>query len=163
MTTDPPTSIPSATIGTTPVPTPSPNSIRAICFAIPDGDVTYEIISNAKKTNQPKKIVCTADDNYLVFIEEKKGNDILALYDPLTGDPVQTIKLNYPAYKDIISMVAIPKQPHLVGLIDSEKGVVMNVRDKKVSIFLLVENKKKNFRCVLGSHYFSKVERSDFV
>ena len=31
-------------------------------------------------------------------------------------------------------MVTIPKQPYLIGLIDSEKGVVMNVRDKKVHI-----------------------------
>jgi hypothetical protein len=29
-------------------------------------------------------------------------------------------------------MVTIPKQPHLIGLIDADKGVVMNVRDKKV-------------------------------
>lgn len=142
MTTDPPTSIPSATLGSAPTNVVfTPNSVRAICFAIPDGDITYEIISNGKKINQPKKIVVTADDNYLVFIEEKKGNDVLALYDPLTGDPVQTIKLNYPAYKDITSMVAIPKQPHLVGLIDVEKGVVMNVRDKKVnSTFSFVQH-----------------------
>jgi hypothetical protein len=29
-------------------------------------------------------------------------------------------------------MVTIPKQPYLIGLIDAEKGIVMNVRDKKV-------------------------------
>ncbi len=79
-----------------------------------------------------RKVVCTADDTYLVFIEEKKNTEVLTLYDPMTGEYLHNIKLNYPAYKDIILMVAIPKQPHLVGLIDTEKGIVMNVRDKKV-------------------------------
>lgn len=82
--------------------------------------------------NQPKKAACTADDTYLVFIEEKKNSEVLGLYDPMTGEHVHNIKLNYPAYKDIISMVTIPKQPYLIGLIDVEKGIVMNVRDKKV-------------------------------
>ena len=57
---------------------------------------------------------------------------MLAVYDPMTGEHLHNIKLNYPSYKDITSMVPIPKQPHLLGLIDSEKGIVMNVRDKKV-------------------------------
>ena len=50
----------------------------------------------------------------------------------MTGEHMHNIKLNYPAYKDIILMVPIPKQPFLIGLIDTEKGIVMNVRDKKV-------------------------------
>jgi hypothetical protein len=85
---------------------------------------------------QPKKAICTAEDTYLVFIEEKKSNEVLALYDPMTGEHVHNIKLNYPAYKDITLMVTIPKQPYLIGLIDSDKGIVMNVRDKKVQILL---------------------------
>ena len=107
-------------------------TVRATSYALPDGDIVYEILSNIKRMNQPKKIVCTADDMYLVCIEEKKNTEVLALYDPMTGEHVSNIKLNYPAYKDITSMVAIPKQPYLIGLIDGEKGVVMNLRDKKV-------------------------------
>lgn len=116
-------------------PTNSVNGvpILAICYAFPDGDCVYEIMLNAKRTSQPKKFVCTAEDTYLVYIEEKKNSEVLALYDAMTGEFIQTVKLNYPAYKDITSMVAIPRQPHLVGLIDSEKGVIMNVTDKKVS------------------------------
>ncbi len=90
---------------------------------------------NIKRLNQPKKAVCTAEDIYLVFIEEKKSTEVLGLYDPMTGEHVHNIKLNYPSYKDITLMVTIPKQPYLIGLIDSEKGIVMNVRDKKVRKF----------------------------
>lgn len=125
--------VPSATNTTSGNTSQTGQSIRAISYALPDGDVVYEIISNFKRVNNPKKVVCTADDTYFVFIEEKKTSEILALYDPMTGEHVHNIKLNYPAYKDIQSMVTIPKQPYLIGLIDSEKGVVMNVRDKKVS------------------------------
>ena len=107
-------------------------TVRATSYALPDGDIVYEILSNIKRMNQPKKIACTADDMYLVCIEEKKNSEVLALYDPMTGEHISNMKLNYPAYKDITSMVAIPKQPYLIGLIDSEKGIVMNLRDKKV-------------------------------
>ncbi|CAF4731675.1 unnamed protein product [Rotaria sp. Silwood1] len=115
---------------------PNGQTIRAISYGIPDGDVIYEILSNMKRLNQPKKVACTADDTYFVFIEEKKNNEILALYDPMTGEYVHNVKLNYPGYKDITLMVTIPKQPYLIGLIDSEKGIVMNVRDKKVHLTL---------------------------
>ncbi|CAF0870188.1 unnamed protein product [Adineta ricciae] len=111
-------------------------TVRATSYALPDGDIVYEILSNIKRMNQPKKIVCTADDMYLVCIEEKKNTEVLALYDPMTGEHVSNMKLNYPAYKDITSMAAIPKQPYLIGLIDGEKGIVMNLRDKKVQITL---------------------------
>jgi len=125
---------------TTPTTTFSTNSnntpigfiIRAISYAIPDGDMIYEISFNIKRMTQPKKAICTADDTYLIFIEEKKNNDILSLYDPITGEHLHNVKLTYNGYKDIISMVTIPKQPYLIGLIDADKGVVMNVGDKKV-------------------------------
>jgi hypothetical protein len=86
--------------------------------------------------SQPKKAICTADDTYLIFIEEKKANDVLSLYDPITGEHLHNVKLTYNGYKDIISMVTIPKQPHLIGLIDVDKAIVMNVRDKKVFLVL---------------------------
>lgn len=83
---------------------------------------------------QAKKACCTAEDTYLIFIEEKKNFDVLSLYDPITGDHLHNVKLSYNNYKDIQAMITIPKQPHMIGLIDAEKGVVMNVRDKKVSL-----------------------------
>jgi hypothetical protein len=100
---------------------------------------------------QPKKVVCTADDVYLVFIEEKKTSEVLALYDPMTGEHIHNIKLNYSAYKDIISMVTIPKQSHLIGLIDVEKGIVMNVRDKKVNISVDMMKSLKRTQNTLSS------------
>ena len=108
------------------------HSVRAISYSIPDGDMSYQIAFNIKRMNQPKKCICTADDTYLIFIEEKKNNDVLSVYDPITGEHSHNVKLTYNGYKEILSMVTIPKQPHLIGLIDADKGVVMNVRDKKV-------------------------------
>ena len=96
--------------------------IRAICYAIPDGDMIFEITFNIKRMLQVKKAACTADDTYLVFVEEKKANDVLSLYDLITGEHIHNVKLTYNGYKDILSMVTIPKQPHLLGLIDAEIG-----------------------------------------
>ena len=126
--------VPSATNNSNPNNTPTGYIIRAVSYAIPDGDLVYQISFNIKRMNQPKKAICTADDTYLIFIEEKKSNDVLSLYDPITGEHLHNVKLTYNGYKDIISMVTIPKQPHLIGLIDADKGVVMNVRDKKVHL-----------------------------
>ncbi len=128
------TAVPSANNNSSTVTTAVGQIIRAVSYTLPDGDVVYEITSSIKRLNKPKNVACTAEDTYLVFIEEKKSNEMLALYDPMTGEHLHNIKLNYPSYRDITLMVAIPKQPHLIGLIDSEKGVVMNVRDKKVWI-----------------------------
>jgi len=128
------TAVPSANNNSSSSTTQQGQLIRAVSYTLPDGDMVYEITSIIKRLRQPKKVVCTADDTYLVFIEEKKNTEVLTLYDPMTGEHLHNIKLNYPAYKDITLMVAIPKQPHLVGLIDTEKGIVMNVRDKKVWI-----------------------------
>jgi hypothetical protein len=125
--------VPNISNGTILTNIPVSYTIRAVSYAIPDGDMIYEISFNIKRMTQPKKAVCTADDTYLIFIEEKKNNDVLSLYDPITGEHLHNVKLNYNGYKDIISMVTIPKQPHLIGLIDADKGVVMNVRDKKVN------------------------------
>lgn len=123
---------PSGGLGNTPAPPSLGHSVRAISYAIPDGDMIYEISFSIKRMTQPKKCICTADDTYLIFIEEKKNNDVLSLYDPITGEHLHNVKLNYSGYKEILSMVTIPKQPHLIGLIDADKGIVMNVRDKKV-------------------------------
>ncbi|CAF2613760.1 unnamed protein product [Rotaria sp. Silwood2] len=136
LTTEPvaPTTISSALVSTPMNTSSNGQTVRAISYGIPDGDIIYEIVANMKRSNQPKNFICTADDMYFVFIEEKKHTEILALYDPMTGEHVHYVKLSYPAYKEITLMVTIPKQPYLIGLIDSEKGIVMNVRDKKVKI-----------------------------
>ncbi|CAF4251615.1 unnamed protein product [Rotaria sp. Silwood2] len=138
LTTEPvaPTTISSALVSTPMNTSSNGQTVRAISYGIPDGDIIYEIVANMKRSNQPKNFICTADDMYFVFIEEKKHTEILALYDPMTGEHVHYVKLSYPAYKEITLMVTIPKQPYLIGLIDSEKGIVMNVRDKKVHLTL---------------------------
>ncbi|UJR21317.1 hypothetical protein I4U23_024408 [Adineta vaga] len=110
--------------------------IRAVTYAIPDGDMVYERSYTIKRMLQPKKAICTAEDTYLIFIEEKKNNDVLSLHDPITGEHMHNVKLTYSGYKDITSMVTIPKQPYLIGLIDADKGVVINVRDKKVHLII---------------------------
>ncbi|CAF3996682.1 unnamed protein product, partial [Rotaria sp. Silwood1] len=130
------TTVSSASLNAPVNTSPNGETIRAISYGIPDGDLIYEIVANMKRSNQPKKVIYTADDTYFVFIEEKKNTEILALYDPMTGEHVHNVKLSYPGYKEITLMVTIPKQPYLIGLIDSEKGIVMNVRDKKVHLTL---------------------------
>lgn len=126
------TGAPSATSNSNPNNAQMGQIVRVVSFSIPDGDIVYEISFNIKRMNVPKKAVCSTDDTYLVFVEEKKNNDILSIYDPVTGEHMHNVKLNYSGYKDITSMVVIPKQPHLIGLIDSDKGIIMNIRDKKV-------------------------------
>lgn len=129
---------------------PQGHNIRAVSYSIPDGDMIYELAFHIKRMTQAKKACLTADDTYVVFIEEKKNNDVLSLYDPITGEHLHNVKLNYNAYKEILSMVTIPKQPHLIGLIDADKGVIMNVRDKKVLIAIAL-SRRSNLLLSAGS------------
>ncbi|CAF4326743.1 unnamed protein product, partial [Adineta steineri] len=128
---------PNAAINANPnLPSTLGQIIHAVTYTIPDGDLVYERSYTIKRMTQPKKSVCTAEDTYLIFIEEKKTNDVLSIHDPISGEHIHNVKLTYNGYKDIISMVTIPKQPHLIGLIDADKGVIMNVRDKRVHLVI---------------------------
>ena len=99
---------------------------------MPDGESIYYIEYTLKAGSEYKNIVVTTDDTYLVMFRNDKKSDYLAVHLANDGSHVHNVKLQYNNYiPDIISMVPMHKNPHFVAIIDPEKGIIMNVKDKK--------------------------------
>lgn len=98
-----------------------------------DGYIVYTEEVKIKTNNDYKPFVLTTDDKYLIFFRNdlKKG-DMLAVYQAETGYFVHNVKLSYSGYTSNFSLlVPMHKNTHWLAIIDSEKGTIMNCRDKR--------------------------------
>lgn len=101
-------------------------------YIIPDGEVVYSIEYNLKQGSDYKNFVVSSDDLYLVIFRNDKKNDMLAIYSANDGSAVHNVKLQYPNYTpDFISMIPMHKNTNYIAIIDSEKGNIINIKDKK--------------------------------
>ena len=48
----------------------------------------------------------------------------------MTGDLLYQIPLKVPVTKDVSLLVPVPTRPYSVGIIDGEKGTIMDIRAK---------------------------------
>lgn len=101
-------------------------------YIIPDGEVIYTIEYSLKPNTEYKNFVVSTDDQYLVVFRNDKKSDMLAIYAANDGTALHNVKMQYPNYiPEFISMVPMHKNPHYIAVIDSEKGNIMNIKDKK--------------------------------
>ena len=101
-------------------------------YTIADGEVTYKIEYNCKHGTEYKNFLITSDETYLVIYRNDKKTDSLAIHAAMDGAFVHNVKLAFLNYKeDFILMVPMHKAPHMIAIIDSDKGNLINVRDKK--------------------------------
>ena len=108
------------------------NLVNISSYTISDGDVTYKIEYNCKQGTEYKNFLITSDEMYLVVYRNDKKNDSLAIHTAMDGAFLHNVKLAYMNYKeDFISMIPMYKSPHLIAIIDLDKGNLINVRDKK--------------------------------
>ena len=101
-------------------------------YILPDGEVSYTIDYALKPGSEYKNFLITSDELYLVFFRNDKKSDMLAVHMAADGSAVHNVKLQYLNYiAEYISMVPMHKNPHYVAIIDSEKGNIINIKDKK--------------------------------
>lgn len=98
---------------------------------MPDGEPIYTIEYGLKAGSDYKNVVVSTDEVYLVIFRNDKKSDYLAVHNPLNGDLLHNVKLQYNNYIPEITMVPMYKSPHYIGVIDAEKGTIINVKDKK--------------------------------
>lgn len=101
-------------------------------YIIPDGEVVYSIEYNLKPGTDYKNFVVSTDDNYLVFFRNDKKTDVLAVHAANDGSHLHNVKLQYPNYIDFKTIVPMHKNPQHIALIDSEKGNILNIKEKKL-------------------------------
>ena len=112
-------------------------------YTVADGEITYKIEYNCKAGTEYKNFLITSDEMYVVIYRNDKKADTLAVHNALDGAALHNVKLAYLNYKeDFISMVPMTKSPHIIAIIDSDKGNLINIRDKKFIRSILKWNGK---------------------
>lgn len=105
--------------------------ISIMNYTIPDGDLVYKIDYSIKTFADYKDFVVSSDDTYLAFYRNDKKTDLIAVFNAELGTHVHNIKLQYTDYNSVFNIVALHSNPNHIALIDSEKGSLINIRDKK--------------------------------
>ena len=72
------------------------------------------------------------DETHVISCGLDKGRTHLYVFSCQDGAAVSKILLKYSGFKDLNRMVALPEKPGWVGLIDGEKGTIMDVINRKV-------------------------------
>lgn len=98
---------------------------------MPDGEAIYTIEYSLKAGTDYRNFVVSTDDTYLVVFRNDKKNDYLAIHQAIDGNHLHNVKLQYGGYMDFTYMVPMHKNPHYIGIIDAEKGTLINIKDKK--------------------------------
>ena len=76
-------------------------------------------------------VLLTSNESSLVCCGVEKTKTHLLVFSITDGSLVHKILHKYSGLKEITKMVALPDKPGLIGLIDSEKGNIMDIVTKK--------------------------------
>ncbi|KAK5645668.1 hypothetical protein RI129_004132 [Pyrocoelia pectoralis] len=121
---------PSNPPGTDVVSTMAKGCVRTI----PEGETVYTFEYPVRSiTGVPfKPAVITCDGQHLVLCAADKTNrDCVIIHNAKTGSLVHKIPLRQSGIKDIQSLVAMPHKPHLIAVISTDKGAIIDIRSKK--------------------------------
>nr|XP_022901616.1 uncharacterized protein LOC111414493 [Onthophagus taurus] len=101
---------------------------------IPDGELEYSFEYPYRSiTGVPfKPAVITSDNEHIVVIAADKTNrDCVMVFNALSGTQMNKIPLKSCAIKDVSSLVALPHKGHLIAVTTSDKGAILDIRNKK--------------------------------
>ena len=77
-------------------------------------------------------VVWTSDESYIVCYGFEKLKNHLYVHSAKTGKLVHKFMVKYDGFKEVQSMVVLPEKAGIVGLIDVDKGNIMDVVNKKL-------------------------------
>ncbi|KAH1018594.1 hypothetical protein HUJ05_006333 [Dendroctonus ponderosae] len=101
---------------------------------VPSGNKLYTFEYPVRSiTGVPfRKAVVTSDNQHLVISAADKTNrDCIMTYNAQNGNLVQRIPLKMCGIKDIAGLVAMPHKGHLVAVMATDKGAIIDIRNKK--------------------------------
>ena len=102
---------------------------KCIVRTMPEGETLFEFTYSFK---QYKNTILTSDGRYFIGYGIEKGKDTLFFYNSKTGELNQKFQIKYPNFKEASMIVSIPNKPFEVGLIDPDKGCIINSSNKKL-------------------------------
>jgi len=110
------------------------NIVSLVSYTVPDGDEVWTINEKikVKSTDEYRKFVLTSNEKYLLFFSD---NLTLAVHLAMNGVHVHNVRLTYMGNKLGTSQAflsAMHKAGHLVAVVDSEKGSIIDVHERKL-------------------------------
>ena len=78
------------------------------------------------------EVVWTSDESYIVCYGFEKLKNHLYVHSAKTGKLVHKFLVKYDGFKEVQKMVVLPEKAGIVGLIDVDKGNIMDVINKKL-------------------------------
>ncbi|XP_008551438.1 NACHT and WD repeat domain-containing protein 2 [Microplitis demolitor] len=106
-----------------------------IMRSIPDGTIlfTFEYPVRCHTGTPFRKVATTSDGaNFIVPAAEKSTRDCILVYNANVGTLINRIPIKLPGFKDINNVVPMPNKAQFIGIIGSDKGIIMDINKKKV-------------------------------
>ena len=119
------------------------SDVKATCVArsIPDGAMVFEFEFPYKNAHF-LDIILSRDDKYFICYGLENYKNAIYVFQVADGSLMHTILVKYPNFKEITFMCGLPDKPWQVALIDQDKGNIMDVVDKRFTIYILQKKKK---------------------
>ncbi|CAG9829633.1 unnamed protein product [Diabrotica balteata] len=110
-------------------------TVATVCVReIPNGEMVYSFEYAVRSiTGVPfRPAVVTSDNQHLVMSGADKTNrDCIFVYNAQNGAFVHRIALKMCAIKDVAGLVAMPHKGHLVAVMTTDKGAIIDIKSKK--------------------------------
>ncbi|XP_066257781.1 NACHT and WD repeat domain-containing protein 2 [Euwallacea similis] len=101
---------------------------------VPSGEMIYTFEYPVRSiTGVPfREAVMTSDNQHLIIpAADKTNRDCILAHNALNGNLVQRIALKMCGIKDVVGLVAMPHKGHLVAVMTTDKGAIIDIRNKK--------------------------------
>ncbi|XP_026300938.1 NACHT and WD repeat domain-containing protein 2 isoform X2 [Apis mellifera] len=102
---------------------------------IPDGKTifTLEYLVRSHTGTSFRNVVMTSDNSFLIVPAADKGNrDCVIIYNANTGALINKIPIRLPGFRDILCITPMPNKSYWVGIIGSDKGIILDINKKKI-------------------------------
>lgn len=101
---------------------------------ISDGELAYSFEYPVRSITgipfRPAVITCD-EQNVVVSAADKTNRDCIMVYNAQTGNLIHRIPLRSCGIKDVNALVAMPHKGHLVAVIATDKGAIIDIKNKK--------------------------------
>ncbi|KAJ8954195.1 hypothetical protein NQ318_005790 [Aromia moschata] len=101
---------------------------------IPSGEMVYRFEFPVRSTTGVpfRPAVVTSDNLHLIIpAADKTNRDCVIVYNAENGNLVHRISLKSSGIKDILGLVAMPHKGHLIAVLTTDKGAIIDIRTKK--------------------------------
>ncbi|KAK9887312.1 hypothetical protein WA026_021621 [Henosepilachna vigintioctopunctata] len=101
---------------------------------IPSGEMLYSFEYPVRSfTGVPfRTAIITSDDQHMIVCAADKTNrDCIVVYNAQTGHFEHKISLKQSGIKDCTGLVAMPHKGHLVAVLTTDKGAIIDIKNKK--------------------------------